>query len=79
MPHALPVLLCYAILSGHQIARASKTNGPCIGVWFVWCSTNMSIQDADCLGRCLEAQPDNPVAALHKYQQERIPQTTKEV
>lgn len=39
----------------------------------------MSIQDADCLGRCLAAQPDNPVAALRKYQEERIPQTSQEV
>lgn len=42
-------------------------------------STNMSLQDADCLGRCFEAQPHDPVAALHKYAEERIPQTTKEV
>ena len=46
---------------------------------FGCCSTNMSIQDADCLGRCFEAQPHDPVAALHKYTEERIPQTTKEV
>ena len=39
----------------------------------------MSIQDADCLGRCLEALPHDPVAALHKYQEERIPQTSQEV
>jgi len=39
----------------------------------------MSIQDADCLGQCFGAQPLDPVAALHKYAEERIPQTTKEV
>lgn len=39
----------------------------------------MPIQDADCLGRCFEAQPHDPVAALHKYAEERIRQTTKEV
>ena len=39
----------------------------------------MSIQDADCLGRCLEAHLEDPVAALHQYQAERIPQTTQEV
>ena len=50
-----------------------------LGVCIVACSTNMSIQDADCLGRCLAAQPDDPVAALHKYQEERIPQTSQEV
>lgn len=43
------------------------------------CSTNMSIQDADCLGRCIEANSGDPVAALHKYQAERLPQTTQEV
>ena len=45
----------------------------------VACSTNMSIQDADCLGRCLAAQPHDPVAALCKYQEERTPQTSQEV
>lgn len=42
-------------------------------------STNMSIQDADCLGRCIAAMPEDPVAALHQYQAERLPQTTQEV
>lgn len=61
---------CCQIIGAYKLLLQSKL--------LLCCSTNMSIQDADCLGQCLEAQPDDPVAALHKYQQERIPQTTKE-
>lgn len=39
----------------------------------------MSVQDADCLGRCITGNPEDPLAALCQYQAERLPQTTQEV
>lgn len=45
----------------------------------VACSTNMAISDAGKLGAAISQHGGDLQAALQEYQQERLPQTAKEV
>ena len=67
LPPQLSTCTRYALAQGPQSSTVSV------------CSTNMAIQDAGALGKCLAGHKDDVQAALQQYQKQRLPATTQEV
>lgn len=64
------------LIAAQTQPQNAKSLTPC-GV--VACSTNMAISDAGKLGAAISQHGGDLQAALQEYQQERLPQTAKEV
>lgn len=67
----------FALLLG--LLWRSCSAGDTASVMWCVCSTNMAIADAGKLGEAIFKHSGNLEAALQEYQEDRIPQTTKEV